>query len=92
MQVFYNPLTLSRIGVRDKFVKGDLAAAAPIYFTRSVHNSSLPNFVIVSPPPPVSGTGQPLTPPIRGGEYSLFPCIPPPLMPVCALHADKGAV
>ena len=34
--------------------------------------------VTVRPPPPVSGTGQALTPPTRGGEYSLFPCIPPP--------------
>src|SRR3990167_2349603 len=32
-----------------------------------------------SPPPPVSGTGQALTPPTRGGEFTLVPCIPPPL-------------
>src|SRR3989339_1321270 len=33
--------------------------------------STHPPFCNSSPPPPVSGTGQALTPPTTGGEYSL---------------------
>src|SRR3989339_1240601 len=44
-----------------------LSVISPESAFKSTHSP----FCNSSPPPPVSGTGQALTPPTRGGEYSL---------------------